>query len=95
MNMNVTPDERTVIFRIAVRAMNMADELGYRRELVDWEMDITATHRNGTPLKLKELCDSDNVNFAHDVFGIMRNIDRTTGEITNCFLPRFSQGAPA
>jgi hypothetical protein len=53
-------------------------------------MDIDATHCNGTPLKLEELLKADDANFAHDVFGIIRHIDRTTGKLTMCFLPRYS-----
>lgn len=53
-------------------------------------MDIRACHANGTPLRLEELLRADDGNFGHDVFGIRRYIDRTTGQLTDCFLPRFT-----
>jgi len=33
----------------------------------------------------------DDFNFAHDVFGIRRNIDRSTGKITGTFWPRYAK----
>lgn len=53
------------------------------------EMDLTATHLNGCPLDLGALLGADEFNFAHDVCGIQRHIDRNTGKLTRCFLPRF------
>ena len=55
-------------------------------------MDIEACHNNGNPLMLTELLESDTANFAHDVFGIMANMDRTTGQLRKegCFVPRYS-----
>ena len=52
-------------------------------------MDITATHANGCRLKLYELLMADDFNFVHDVFGIARHLDRTTGKLMDHFLPRF------
>ena len=52
-------------------------------------MDIEACH-NGNPLMLAELLNADVWDFAHDVFGIQENIDRTTGKLMNCFVPRYS-----
>ena len=52
-------------------------------------MDIEAVH-SSNPLRLKDLLEADDTDFAHDVYGIGRNINRTTGELENCFLPRYS-----
>lgn len=57
---------------------------------INLEMDLTACHCNGTPLKLKELLAADDFNFVHDVAGISRHICRDTGRLQNCFLPRYS-----
>jgi len=54
-------------------------------------MDIAATHLNGCPLKLKELLAADDFNFFHDIYGIYNHLDRKTGKLKNCFLPRFAQ----
>jgi hypothetical protein len=57
-------------------------------------MDITACHANGNPLRLDDLLAADRLNFAHDVFGIQDHLDRKTGKLRDCFLPRFSQPQP-
>lgn len=54
------------------------------------EMDLTACHANGNPLRLADLLKADDFNFKHDVFGIVCHIDRDTGHLTDCFSPRFS-----
>ena len=73
------------IHAIAVKASR---KFGY--PLMDVEMDITACHANGNPLKLHELYNADEFNFAHDVCGIRQHINRKTGKLENCFLPRYS-----
>lgn len=81
--------------KIAHRTILLAKKLGIPCEkkgiIMDIEMDIDACHNNGCPLKLTDLLNADDQNFAHDVFGIRANIDRTTGKLLNCFLPRFAQ----
>jgi hypothetical protein len=83
--------EMTLESAIADRAIVMVKTMGIKLEKCKTVMDIDACHCNGTPLKLQELLDADDANFAHDVFGITRHIDRTTGKLTNCFLPRFAK----
>jgi hypothetical protein len=53
-------------------------------------MDIEACHCNGCPLKLADLANAPLGDLTHDVFGISRNIDRTTGKLKNCFVPRYA-----
>jgi len=55
------------------------------------QMDVTACHVNGCPLKLQELLEADDFNFSHDIFGIRRHLNRETGQLENCFLPRFAR----
>ena len=57
---------------------------------MDLSMDITAVHCNDTKIDLGKLFNADDFNFYHDVFGIMRHIDRRTGKLQDCFLPRCS-----
>lgn len=52
-------------------------------------MDLEAAH-NVSPLKLGELVKADDENFAHDIWGIARHIDRETGKMGDCFLPRYT-----
>jgi len=55
INFDVTKEERMVIYKIAKRATIKAKSLGLVYPLLDAEMDITATHANGNPLKLDDL----------------------------------------
>jgi len=77
--------------KIAKRAVSMANELDIQYDRMTAIMDIDACHCNGNPLKLQELLEADDFNFGHDVFGIRANIDRTTGKLQNCFVPRYSR----
>lgn len=54
-------------------------------------MDLTACHANGNPLRLDDLLAARPFDFAHDVFGISRFIDRDTGKLTDHFSPRYSE----
>lgn len=88
--------DRDLIGRIVDRAMAMARRhklpiLDMKHPAQSLDMDITACHCNGTPLRLDELADADDTNFGHDVWGIHRYMDRETGHLTNCFVPRFAR----
>lgn len=61
-----------------------------RRERLDCSMDISAAYVH-CPLRLDDLLAADNFNFAHDVAGIKRHINRKTGKLESCFLPRFAK----
>lgn len=50
---------------------------------------ITLVHEK-RPIRLNELLHADDSNFIHDVFGILRHINTETGELQDCFVPRFS-----
>lgn len=76
--------------KIADRSIKMATELNVQYDKMTAVMDIDACHNNGCPLKLAELLSAEDANFAHDVFGIRANINRKTGKLQNCFVPRYS-----
>ena len=75
---------------IACRAVKLSKKQGFKYPLLDMEMDISACHSNGCRLNLIELLLADDATFAHDVFGISRHLDRRTGRLTNCFVPRLA-----
>ena len=52
------------------------------------DMDLTAVHVSGCPLDFEKLLAFDEQDFLHDISGITIHIDRTTGELQNCFFPR-------
>lgn len=82
--------EALTIGAIAERAVIAARKAGARYEIMDADMDITACHVNACPLKLDELLAADDMNFNHDVFGIRRHLNRETGELMDCFRPRYA-----
>lgn len=83
----VTPEEQVLIHYIAKRAVHDFRII----DILALEMDLTATHTNGNPLRLEDMLSADAFEFSHDIFGIMENLDSKTGKLQNCFSPRFSQ----
>ena len=53
------------------------------------DVNIAIAHCKN-PLRLRDWLLTDDGNFMHDIMGICKNINRKTGEMKNCFLPRFS-----
>lgn len=92
VSFNATKEEQAVVTSIAQRAISIAALNGVRGvKPIDFEMDIIATHANGCPLDLDRLSAADEFNFVHDVFGIRRHLNRETGKLENCFLPRHAK----
>ena len=91
ISFTTTKTEAILCRKIAQRANALSRKLGGEPYAVlDAHMDIVAVHANGCPLKLNDLLESDDFNFAHDVFGIGRHLNRETGQLEDCFLPRFA-----
>ncbi len=89
----ISPDEMTLESKIADRAIAMARTAGIQYDKMTAVMDIDAVHSNGNPLRLQELLESDDLDFAHDIFGILAHLDRNTGRLLDCFSPRYSRAA--
>jgi hypothetical protein len=54
-------------------------------------MDLIACHKNAVPLNLERMADWKRFfDIAHDIHGINRHLDRRTGKLLNCFVPRFA-----
>lgn len=91
-----TREELRLMRLIALRAGAMAAKSGVDiGKTTDLVMDLNATHSNGCPLELAELLAAEDFDFCHDVWGIMRHIDRTNGQLRNCFLPRYAKSEVA
>ena len=80
----LTKEEHLTVHRIAKRAALLTG-----RSLMDHNMDISVVHAH-TPLRLTELADADDFDFAHDIGGIGRHLNRETGELEDCFVPRYA-----
>ncbi len=85
LELNTTMAELELISKIANRLI----EMGARGEKIDIVMDLEATHHS-TPLDLQGLLNSKDGDFAHDMIGIYANLNRNTGKLENCFIPRFA-----
>lgn len=84
--MRVSGHDSQVIEAIVQRAIR--DGLITATHRLASEMDITATHANGCPLDLAAFYNMSPLNFGHDFRGIARHIDRDTGKLGGCFVPR-------
>lgn len=83
-------EEHQLIAKIGARASKLVHSNYKELEVIDIIMDIEKAHQS-CPLKLKELYEADDFSFGHDVFGIIRHLNRETCELEGCFLPRFSK----
>lgn len=86
-----TKEESAHVSHIVERAQAIARESGQASSVdpMSLRMDLAAVHFHH-PLRLAELAAADKFNFTHDVFGIIRHMNRETGELGECFVPRFS-----
>lgn len=81
------PDhERALLDKIVERAV---EELEIK-DVQCLDMDLTACHKYDTPLDLERLLAAPFGDFGHDVHGISRYIDRSTGKLTDHFCPRLA-----
>ena len=85
---SITKEDAKLSAAIAKRAVEFGAANNIQVDYVDTEMDITACHCNGCPLDLSKLLNASDADFGHDVFGIRRHLDRSTGELMDCFVPR-------
>lgn len=84
----VSKQDRSLISKIATRAIAIYSRNGEHRPRINIEMDLTATHANGCPLRLADLLASSEADLMHDINGIEMHIDRDTGRLTGLFDPR-------
>ena len=79
----------TLVNEIANRAQEIGDRAGVVTFRTDMVLDIVATHRI-CPLDLKAMAEGDDLNLAHDVFGILRHFNRKTKQLDGAFTPRYA-----
>jgi hypothetical protein len=82
--------DQTKIRDIADRAVTWANDNNIELTLTKVILAVGLAHEQ-RPLKLNALLFADDFNFVHDVWGIMRHIDYSTGKMKDCFLPRFAK----
>lgn len=87
---DVSPDDSRLIHKLAVRMVSLFIHSGVQVSLLECEMDLTAAH-NSCPLDLLAMLNGSSLDLSHDLGGIRRHLNRRTGEIEGCFVPRFSK----
>jgi hypothetical protein len=78
-----SPDERTAVTTIIDRVTEIIPGV----DRLSLHMDLAAVHRS-TPLDLQRLSEASVIHLVHDVTGIVSHLDRDTGKLQDCFLPR-------
>lgn len=98
INWDTTDKDRALIDKIVERAMALSQDDGISYNAKECSMDLTACHLNGCAIDLEKLLRAPDATFGHDVYGIRRFIDRTTGKIPGeffaprCMLPEQEGG---
>lgn len=91
ISFDTTSREKQTIDKIVARYVADCAKHDIPVDKLSITMDVTATHANGNPLRLEDLLAADDFNFLHDLTGIQRFIDRSTGLLTGHFSPRFTR----
>lgn len=82
--------EMTLLLKIAERAEALYAEQGVRApDRLTLLMDLEHAHAH-IPLDLGAMLQGEDTDFAHDIGGIVRHMDRRTGKLGDCFIPRFA-----
>ena len=82
----MTKERIETIIEIAKRAEDL-DLLMFERISLLMDLEIADKEFN---LRLNDLLNTDDFNFAHDIVGIQRHIDRRERKMDTSFLPRFA-----
>jgi hypothetical protein len=81
-----------VEFKLAIadRALKALTDADISATKLDCLMDIHYVDEV-CPLRLREMLDADDYDFAHDIQGIYWNFNRETKQLENEFVPRFAK----
>ena len=89
INWSATKADYRAVDRVLARAEKLVAKAGGTSQVPqDLAMDLIACHLNGTPMDWEALLVAPDFDFVHDVWGIHKHIDRETGRLGDCFLPR-------
>lgn len=88
---NTTLEDSLFVDKIADRAGALLSNQDMSPSVyprLDMLVDLTACNANGCPLDFQKLLDFPDFDFIHDIFGIRNNLNRSTGKLEDCFVPR-------
>ena len=86
-NWAVSPKDYDLLVQVAERAKH--ELMGYpdsKRTLI---MDLINCHAKGCPLDFKALLEAPALDLSHDIYGIRNHMNRDTGKLEGCFVPRY------
>lgn len=86
MNPHLTFDAIEATLPVFKRALKLYQELDVDCDSLSLHMDLALCHQT-TLLDLERLLEARDADFAHDVGGIVRHLDRETGHLKDCFVP--------
>jgi len=89
INFSATDDVHEVVRSIVIRA----EKMGITKDRISTAMDLLAVNNQGCSLDFQRLLAFPDFDFTHDVCGIARHVNRDTGKLQNCFLPRCARSA--
>lgn len=75
---------------IADRAEKLYRRLGLRDDRTSILMDLHHADKQ-IAIDFPQMLAADDANFGHDMLGIRQHMDRKTGQLTGCFVPRFAR----
>lgn len=87
-NINWTASKEDTNLMLSI--IKRAERMDLVKDRMTALMDLTACHMNGTPLRLPVLLHAADGDFIHDIIGIRAHMDRETGQLKDCFLPRYA-----
>lgn len=91
ISFRTTKSEFNIITQISRRGEYLYKALGDEKPGWNLIMDVTACHANGCRLHLVQFLNGNELDFAHDIVGIYKHLNRKTGKLEDCFVPRFAE----
>lgn len=89
LNFNLSRKHFDLVCEIADRA-DASGLTGPHYQRMTLVMDLAACHNHSCALDFERLAKAKGFDFNHDIAGIARHIDRTTGLLKDSFRPRFA-----
>lgn len=85
--MTISKEQLNIIVKITEKAKERGLLMFDKMSLI---MDMECATKE-FDLKLNDLLQADDFNFAHDISGIQNNLNRKTKKFENYFIPRFAK----
>ena len=88
LEFNTTAEETRKILKISRKVNELYPETF---NAFKTSMDLEVLHSNGCTLDLDGLLNARDFDLVHDITGIACHLDRETGQLKDCFVPRYAR----